>query len=257
MDRNGVGLWHTASVQDAILIALEGIDGAGKTAQANILSDDLQAVGLEVVLSKEPTNGVHGNRIRESASSGRMPLEEELQAFIADRREHVSTVIQPALEQGKIVVLDRYYYSTMAYQGAREADINDIRQQTELFAPIPDVVFLLDVDPSLGLFRIAEFRNETPNEFERLETLQKVREVFHSLPDSNLVRIDGSPSVDVVHATILEAFINGALKAKRCAKEYGCDDPMHCGPRFTGQCEWWTLAGKLRTRLLEPDPSPR
>ena len=256
MEQNGVGLWHTASVQAPILIALEGIDGAGKTTQANILTDDLRGVGLEVVASKEPTNGIHGSRIRESASSGRMPLDEELQAFIADRREHVSNLIQPALELGKIVVLDRYYYSTMAYQGARGADVDDIRQKMELFAPVPDVVFLLDVAPSLGLQRIAESRKETPNEFEQLEELQKVREVFHSLPDDNLERINGSASVNVVHEIILTAFIDGPLKTKRCSKEYGCDDPAHCGPHFTGRCEWWTLAQKLRTRSLEPVPSP-
>src|SRR4051794_4247303 len=102
-----------------ILIAVEGIDGAGKTTQVTRLCAALADVGETVVRSKEPTNGPHGRRLRESAQTGRMNADEELQTFIADRREHVETVIRPALERGETVILDRYFYSTVAYQGVR------------------------------------------------------------------------------------------------------------------------------------------
>src|SRR5260370_25230495 len=97
----------------SILIAIEGIDGAGKTTQVERLAQALRVVGQELVISKEPTNGRWGKKIRESAANGRLPLKEELKAFINDRTEHVRNVIQPALDTGKIVILDRYFYSTI------------------------------------------------------------------------------------------------------------------------------------------------
>src|SRR5207253_402183 len=102
-----------------ILIAIEGIDGAGKTTQVARLCKALEAVGETVVRSKEPTNGPHGRRVRESAQNGRLDPHEELATFLDDRREHVATVIGPALGRGEIVILDRYFYSTIAYQGPR------------------------------------------------------------------------------------------------------------------------------------------
>lgn len=252
--RNG-DMWHTASVDTSILVAFEGIDGAGKTTQTRMLAAALDSVGLEFIQSKEPTNGVYGKAIRDSATSGRMPIEQELQAFIEDRKEHVSNTIRPALEQGKVVVLDRYYYSTIAYQGARKADVAEIRRTMESFAPIPDAVFLLDIDPRLGLMRIAGSRNETPNQFEKVETLESVRAVFNGLSDQNVVSIDGSLSVEAVHERVLAEFIEGPLRRKRCAKEYGCDDPFHCTPGLTGQCKWLNLARQLRANLLEGTPS--
>ena len=252
--RNGK-LWHTALVDRPLLVAFEGIDGAGKTTQVRMLTAALQSVGLEVVQSKEPTNGVHGRIIRNSAVSGRLPIDRELQAFIDDRREHVETLIQPALDLGKIVILDRYYYSTIAYQGARGKDVTEIREAVQKFAPVPDVVFLIDIDPALGLSRIAESRGETPNQFETIESLKDVRAVFNTLTDPNIAAIDGSQSIEVVHELVLTQFIEGPLKRKRCAKEYGCDDPSHCTPGLTGQCEWLNLTGRLRANLLEGTPS--
>jgi len=240
-------LWHTASVRSSksILIAIEGIDGAGKTTQAEMLTESLRAAGLGVVASREPTYGTHGNRIRESAATGRLSLDEELQAFIDDRREHVETVVGPALEEGRVVVLDRYYYSTIAYQGARGADIGRIREVMEEFAPVPDAVFLIDVLPTTGLHRIAESRGDTPNAFENSENLTSVREVFLRLDDPNIIRIDGGPSVEQVHEEILRAFVERPLKARLCAKSYGCEDPFHCGFHLSHQCEWSSIKSSI------------
>ena len=253
--RNSSNVWHTALVDKSILVVFEGIDGAGKTTQARLLASALQAVGFDVVESKEPTDGVHGKIIRESATSGRLPIDRELQVFIDDRKEHVQSLIQPALDLGKVVILDRYYYSTIAYQGARGKDIDEIRDAVQEFAPVPDAVFLLDVDPTLGLSRISGSRAETPNQFEKADTLRAVRSVFNALTDENIVPVDGSLSIDAVHELILTGFIEGPLKRKRCAKEYGCDDPLHRTPGITGQCEWLKLAHQLRGRVLEASPS--
>src|SRR4051794_35061604 len=105
-----------------IFIVVDGIDGAGKTTQVQLIGDALEAAGEVVVRSKEPTNGPWGQKLRASAANGRLPLDAELRAFVEDRKEHVASVIRPAMDDGKIVIVDRYFYSTIAYQGSRGAD---------------------------------------------------------------------------------------------------------------------------------------
>src|SRR6266516_1826503 len=99
------------------LIAIEGIDGAGKTTQAHFVQDKLMSRQLAVIRTKEPTMGHWGQILRDSALTGRLSLEEEVEAFLNDRREHVTNTILPELKAAKIVILDRYYFSTVAYQG--------------------------------------------------------------------------------------------------------------------------------------------
>ncbi len=118
-----------------LLIALEGIDGTGKTTQAGRLKEYLQGKELAVVLTKEPTDGYWGKRIRQLPFVGEDMSEtqlkerarQELELFINDRQEHVEQVIAPALAQGKVVITDRYYFYTMAYQGAVTINIEEIR----------------------------------------------------------------------------------------------------------------------------------
>jgi dTMP kinase len=196
MDRSGTS-------RAGVLLAVEGIDGAGKTTQVRLLAAALRRHGASVITSKEPTDGPWGRKIRESAASGRLSLREELEAFVNDRIEHVRALIRPALNAGEIVILDRYFYSTIAYQGSRGANIVDLKASMEQIAPIPDVTFLLDVAPEEGIRRISESRNERPNEFEKLETLTRVREKFHAISEPRIVRIDGGLPVDDVHEAII------------------------------------------------------
>jgi dTMP kinase len=193
-----------SSPRRGLLIAVEGIDGAGKTTQVRLLAEALQRAGESVVTSREPTDGPWGRKLRESASTGRLSPEEELQAFINDRTEHVRNVIQPALDAARIVVLDRYYYSTIAYQGSRSGDVEEIRQEMERIAPQPDIVFLLDVSPPETLRRISESRNEQPNEFEKLETLTRVQQAFNAIRDARIVRIDARRPIADVHKQVIE-----------------------------------------------------
>lgn len=232
----------------AILIAIEGIDGAGKTTQAALLAAVLGDAGISTIKSKEPTNGPYGQKIRQSASSGRLQPADELEVFLADRREHVETLIQPSLDTGKVVIIDRYYYSTIAYQGSRGADIERIRESNAGF-PVPDIVFLLEVPPSLGIERVSK-RGDTPNAFENFETLCRVQAVFDRLGDDNIIRIDGRRAIRDVHSELLAHTINGPLRRKLCAKKYGCDDPFHCSPRFSGQCEWWNIKNTIGESTL-------
>ena len=198
-----------------ILIAIEGIDGAGKTTQVDLLKNAFEAIGEEPIATKEPTDGPWGRKIRESAETGRMSLEEELDAFIQDRTEHVKQVIEPALNAGSIVILDRYFYSTIAYQGARGADTAAIKSKMESLFPVPDIVFLLDIEPADGLRRISESRKDKPNEFEKAESLAKARAIFNSLNDEHITRLDGSLAPETIHRGIVAGLVFGPLRVRR------------------------------------------
>jgi dTMP kinase len=173
---------------------LEGIDGAGKSTHAARLAATLKAAGYDVVASREPTGGPYGRRIRELARNGRtgVTAEQELALFLADRREHVEGVIRPALAAGKVVLLDRYYLSTMAYQGALGLDVEEIQAKNEAFAPPPDLALILTLPVRDALTRIAGSRPGGPDAaFEQAGYLERVAAIFASMP----ARFDPSRTV--------------------------------------------------------------
>jgi len=174
-------------------IVVEGIDGTGKTTLARNIYNRLKNKGFPAILTFEPTDGPWGRMLRRSFSApGRLTPEEELELFLKDRKEHVKKIIRPSLEQEKIVVCDRYYFSTMAYQGAIGLDPEAIRKTNETFAPMPDLVLLLELDPEAAIKRIKESRGEVPDNFEQLEYLKKVAGVFKNLSDPFVVHIDAA-----------------------------------------------------------------
>lgn len=195
----------TQHLTRGLLIAIEGIDGSGKTAQAQRLAEHLTNQGYEVVLTHEPTDSPYGRKIRSLAHSGRAALtaDQELKLFMEDRKLHVANVIAPALEAKQIVVTDRYYFSTIAYQGARGLDPSAIQQANEAFAPRPDLVLYLNVSPETGLDRIREARGEEPNLFERAEMLRDIRSIFASIDELFFVEIDAERNADDVFKDIL------------------------------------------------------
>jgi dTMP kinase len=188
------------------LIVLEGIDGTGKSTQARLLADSLRERGHRVVRSREPTDGAFGSRLRASATTGRLSPEEELQLFLQDRREHVETLIEPALQGGEIVILDRYYFSTMAYQGARGFDPAEIRRINEEFAPRPDLLILLDLPIDTALDRIGT-RDGEANAFETRASLQQCHAIFHALQDDVVHVVRADQEIAGVAAEILQATI--------------------------------------------------
>lgn len=181
------------------LLVIEGIDGAGKSTLGRALAGRLRARGFTVTMSREPTDGPHGTALRQSAKTGRLSLAEELALFLKDRAEHVATLIAPALQRGEVVMLDRYYLSSAAYQGARGADPQEVILRNEAFAPRPDLVLLLDLDPLAGTGRILR-RGDEPDDFEAVAYLAKVREIFLSLAQPFIRRIDAARSADEVFA---------------------------------------------------------
>ena len=197
-----------APLPKGLFIVIEGIDGTGKSTQVKRLGEWYASLGREVLLSREPTDGPWGRKLRESASTGRLSPQEELDCFLKDRRQHVEEKIRPALEAGKVVILDRYYFSTMAYQGARGFDPAEIRRMNEAFAPRPDLLLILDLEVDAAHERIGH-RGDSTNEFEKRESLQRCREIFLSLRDEPFVRlIDSSGSLDDVAGRILQAVRN-------------------------------------------------
>ncbi len=173
---------------DGLFIVIEGIDGTGKSTQAQRLGEWFTSQGREVVLSREPTAGPWGKKLRESAATGRLSPEDELEYFLNDRRQHVDELIAPSLAAGKVVILDRYYFSTMAYQGARGFDPAEIRRKNEAFAPVPDLLLIMDLDVDAALERIGA-RGDTANEFEKRENLERCRKIFLSLSHERFVRV--------------------------------------------------------------------
>ena len=188
-----------------LLVVVEGIDGAGKSTAVRALADHCRAHHIEHVVSREPTTGKWGMMLRASAKAGRLSLEKELELFMEDRGEHVLTLIAPALGAGKVVILDRYYFSTAAYQGARGADPKQILADHASFAPEPDLVLLLDLDPAAGRARIHQ-RGDQPDGFEDITYLSEVRQIFLSIEKPFIRRIDAAQSAESVCAEVIRSF---------------------------------------------------
>lgn len=188
-----------------LLIVIEGIDGTGKSTQARMLAEAMRDLGESVLLDREPSDGPYGRQLRASMTAGRLDPQDELELFHKDRRQHVEDVILPALERGEHVVLDRYYFSTMAYQGARGFNVMELRAENESFAPVPDLLLILDLNVELALERIGS-RGDEANEFEKAEALQFCRDVFLSVDNEPYARvIDSSESLESIHSAILTA----------------------------------------------------
>jgi len=201
---------HEERLPRGLLVVFEGIDGAGKTTQAELFAERVRQAGLRVTTSKEPTTGPHGTALRQSASTGRFSPAEELELFIADRRMHVEQLIAPALANGEVVVIDRYYFSTAAYQGARGMDAEALLAQNEAFAPQPDLLVILEITVEDAVGRIAQ-RDGQGNLFERADDLARCAAIFRAIARPYLLRLDGTQSVAALHQHIVSAFDQGPL----------------------------------------------
>ncbi len=156
-------------------IVLEGVDGCGKTTHAKLLAQWLTANGHSVLHTKEPSRGPIGLLLRDYLKKETtLPLIDAL-LFTADRAEHLEKEIKPALEQGKIVICERYFYSTIAYQVAQGLDKKWLKE-LNAFAMRPDLTLLLDLDPEISVKRTS-----TKEKFETLEFLKKVRQNYLAL----------------------------------------------------------------------------
>ncbi len=184
------------------LIVFEGIDGTGKSTQIKLLAQYLRESGLEVVTDFEPTRGPWGMKVREAAMAGeRLDIEEEINCLLQDRREHVRDVIEPALERGAWVLLDRYYLSMMAYQGASGVSVEDIREWNEEFATVPDIAFWLDIPLEVAVERMRA-RGNAADAFEQEPFLQACKNIYAAMEMPWLHRVEADGRIEETQAKV-------------------------------------------------------
>ena len=186
-----------------LLIAFEGLDGSGKSTQVERLAAALRGAGRDPLVTREPTDGEFGRRIRNMAARGSPPPpEEELRWFVEDRREHAQRVLRPALAQGRLVVTDRYTLSSVAYQGARGLDWRRILAEGEAEFPLPDAVFLLEIDPAQALERARARGRAIDAAFETAEFLTRVAAIYRAIERDYVERIDARQGPAAVAAAV-------------------------------------------------------
>ena len=159
-------------MKKGLFITFEGLEGCGKTTQAKMLFEFLIKQRIPSIYTKEPGGTKIGDKIRKillDQKNDDMDYKTEMLLFLASRAENVRLIILPALEEGKVVVSDRFYDSTTAYQGyGRGIDLEITKNLNSLVVgkAIPDLTFILDIDPYEGLRRSASFGNSREMRFE-------------------------------------------------------------------------------------------
>jgi len=189
-------------------IVIEGLDGSGKTTQAKTLTAKLCRTH-NAIYTAEPSKGKIGMFIRNRVLYGekRPPTAIEALLFAADRIEHVQNEVLPALAEGRVVVSDRYVYSSLAYQGSAGLNLDWIETINEK-ALKPDLALFIDVDPEA----VQERLKSRKSVMENLETQRKVREIYQKfIEKGELISIDGNKSKKAVaqelHAIVI-SFLN-------------------------------------------------
>ena len=195
-----------------VFITFEGIDGVGKSTQLDLLQSWLESRGRDVVRTLEPGGTELGQEIRHLLlhRKGDVAARAEALLYAADRAHHVATKVRPALAEGKVVLSDRYFDSSVAYQGAaRELDVSEVRN-ISLWAVdnlIPDLTVLLDLDAQAAIQR----RNKTGTEPDRLER-EKVD--FFERARSQYLELAREPRFLVVDATLSIDEIQEQIRAR-------------------------------------------
>lgn len=188
-----------------VFICVEGLDGSGKTTQAQILAERLNK-SHRAVYTAEPSHGKTGTFIRECClyEKQRLPTAVEALLFAADRIEHIENEIKPALAEGKLVICDRYVYSSMAYQGSAGLDLDWIRKINS-YALKPDFAIFIDVPPE----RVLERLRRRKSVMETLEIQRRVREIYLDLVKSGeLLLVDGDKTREEVANTLFSKVQN-------------------------------------------------
>jgi len=192
-----------------LFICIEGLDASGKTTQTRRLVANLRLKGFDAVYTTEPSSGEFGSFIRSNVLQriGRVPVVVEALLFAADRVDHVEQEIKPALQKGRIVVSDRYVFSSLAYQGAAGLDLNWIEEINKL-ALQPDLAIYIDVPLGVVMKRMERMRRRQ-SVMEQLDIQEKVRQVYMQLvQDGRLFPVDGNRPANVVSADIYKMVLD-------------------------------------------------
>ena len=194
-----------------MFITLEGIEGSGKSTQIQMLKEFFEKKSLKAFFTKEPGSSEIGKEIRSILLNKENKIYPQTEIFLifADRVQHVQEIIKPNLNEGKIVVSDRYYDSSVAYQGQREGiskiEIYELIENLDL--PTPDITFLLDLPANVGLIRAKNRASLDRFESEEISFHEGVRQNYLDLQEQNLeriVKIDATQSPNEIFSNIIK-----------------------------------------------------
>jgi dTMP kinase len=197
-------------MEKGIFITIEGPDGSGKTTIINMLAENLQKEGFEVMATREPGGIEIAEQIRQvilDRDNTAMDPRTEALLYAAARRQHLAEKVKPALDNGKIILCDRFVDSSLAYQGyARGLGIDEVYSinQFAIENMMPELTLYFDLAPELGLERINKNKGREVNrlDLENLEFHQKVREGYMILAErfaDRIVKIDASRDLETVY----------------------------------------------------------
>jgi len=180
-------------------IAIEGIDGSGKTTHSRRLVKWLNKHYVRSLYTREPTDGAIGRILKKMARQKNIDSRVEALLFAADRLEHLNKIILPYVKKKYVVVSDRYVYSSLAYQTVAIGDLEWVRRINK-FARKPDLTILLDVEPRIGLSRIKKRKTR----FEKEDFLEKVRQEYLRLAEEDGLKIiDASKNIEEVFYEVI------------------------------------------------------
>ena len=194
-----------------MFITFEGIEGSGKSTQIQLLKEFFEKKAQKAFFTKEPGSSEVGKKIRSVLLNKENKIFPQTEIFLifADRVQHVQEIIKPNLNEGKIVISDRYYDSSIAYQGQREGvdktEIHELINMLDL--PTPDITFLLDLPVDIGLKRAKNRASLDRFESEEISFHEGVRQNYLDLQEQNLeriVKIDALQTPDEIFSNILK-----------------------------------------------------
>lgn len=194
-----------------MFITFEGIEGSGKSTQIQMLKEFFEKKSLKAFFTKEPGSSEIGKEIRSILLNKENKIYPQTEIFLifADRVQHVQEIIKPNLNEGKIVVSDRYFDSSVAYQGQREGiskiEIYELIENLDL--PTPDITFLLDLPANVGLKRAKNRASLDRFESEEISFHEGVRQNYLDLQEQNLeriVKIDATQSPNEIFSNIIK-----------------------------------------------------
>ena len=199
-------------MQKGLFITFEGADGCGKTTQLNLLKAYLEEKGYEVLVTREPGAKGLGEKLREILLNydGEVSDRCESFLFLADRAQHVDKIINPAIEQGKIILCDRHTDSTVAYQGyGRGLDLNRIKMLNEIAVngTVPDLTYVFDVDIETSMRRVGNSKDRM--ESAGKEFFNRVRQGYLEIAKNEPQRvkvIDSANSIEKVFEEVKRIF---------------------------------------------------